>query len=79
MKLLERTFKGLKSDSDYNAIESYYGHGTQVHESLTHSHADEEHNTSGKYKCPMGCEGEKVCDSPGNCPVCNMKLVPVKE
>lgn len=25
----------------------------------------------------MKCEGEKVYDTPGNCPVCNMKLVPI--
>lgn len=31
------------------------------------------------YKCPMLCEGDKVYDQPGNCPVCNMKLVPVNE
>jgi len=29
------------------------------------------------YQCPMRCEGEKTYDAPGNCPVCNMKLVPV--
>jgi Cu2+-exporting ATPase len=28
------------------------------------------------YQCPMKCEGEKTYDQPGNCPVCNMKLVP---
>ncbi len=26
--------------------------------------------------CPMRCEGEKLYDEPGNCPVCNMHLVP---
>lgn len=29
------------------------------------------------YICPMRCEGEKVYDQPGDCPVCNMHLVPV--
>jgi heavy metal translocating P-type ATPase len=29
------------------------------------------------FYCPMKCEGEKVYDQPGNCPVCNMHLVPV--
>ncbi len=29
------------------------------------------------YFCPMKCEGEKVYDQPGDCPVCNMHLVPV--
>ena len=28
----------------------------------------------GKYYCPMHCEGEKVYDKPGNCPVCGMNL-----
>lgn len=32
-----------------------------------------------KYQCPMRCEGKKVYDKPGNCPVCKMKLVPVKK
>jgi len=29
--------------------------------------------------CPMKCEGNKVYDEQGNCPVCNMKLVPIKD
>jgi hypothetical protein len=29
------------------------------------------------YKCPMKCEGDKIYDKPGVCPVCNMKLVTV--
>jgi hypothetical protein len=28
-----------------------------------------------KYQCPMKCEGEKLYEKPGSCPVCNMKLV----
>ncbi len=45
-----------------------------------HSHQHEEHSQQDtKYQCPMKCEGEKVYDEPGNCPVCNMKLVPVKK
>ncbi len=35
---------------------------------------NQEHN---KFYCPMKCEGNKVYDQPGNCPVCNMHLVPV--
>jgi Cu2+-exporting ATPase len=30
--------------------------------------------TMGKYYCPMQCEGEKVYDKPGSCPVCGMNL-----
>ncbi|MCB8995512.1 MAG: copper-translocating P-type ATPase [Bacteroidales bacterium] len=28
-----------------------------------------------QFVCPMHCEGNKSYDTPGNCPVCNMKLV----
>ncbi len=31
------------------------------------------------YFCPMKCEGEKTYDHPGDCPVCNMHLVPVDD
>ncbi len=31
------------------------------------------------YHCPMKCESDKVYSHPGNCPVCNMKLVPVED
>ncbi|MRJ08208.1 copper-translocating P-type ATPase [Ornithobacterium rhinotracheale] len=33
---------------------------------------------SGKYYCPMMCEGDKVYDAPGDCPVCGMDLVPLE-
>ena len=31
------------------------------------------------YYCPMKCEGDKTYDKPGDCPVCNMHLVPVEQ
>ncbi|TSA31702.1 MAG: heavy metal translocating P-type ATPase [Porphyromonadaceae bacterium] len=34
-------------------------------------------NRKIRYTCPMKCEGTKVYDQPGNCPVCKMHLVPV--
>ncbi|MFV5694669.1 heavy metal translocating P-type ATPase [Flavobacterium sp. LB3P122] len=36
-------------------------------------------NAQGKYYCPMHCEGEKVYDKPGSCPVCGMNLEKVPE
>lgn len=30
---------------------------------------------SGKFYCPMHCEGDKTYDKPGDCPVCGMDLV----
>ena len=38
-----------------------------------------ENKAHNKFYCPMECEGDKVYDQPGNCPVCNMHLVPVEE
>ncbi|SHF84000.1 Cu2+-exporting ATPase [Flavobacterium segetis] len=32
-------------------------------------------NAAGKYYCPMFCEGEKVYEEAGDCPVCGMDLV----
>lgn len=31
--------------------------------------------TKPVYYCPMKCEGEKIYDQPGNCPVCGMRLI----
>jgi P-type Cu+ transporter len=36
-------------------------------------------SASGKYYCPMFCEGEKVYDIAGDCPVCGMDLVKAPE
>jgi Cu+-exporting ATPase len=33
----------------------------------------------GKYYCPMHCEGDKLYDRPGNCPVCGMNLEKIPE
>src|SRR5690606_41632950 len=33
--------------------------------------------TSTNYYCPMHCEGNKTYNKPGDCPVCNMHLIPV--
>ncbi|MCV9933470.1 heavy metal translocating P-type ATPase [Flavobacterium sp. LS1R47] len=45
-----------------------------------HNHEDKKetelHNhTGGKYYCPMHCEGDKMYDKAGDCPVCGMHLV----
>ena len=46
----------------------------------TQTHSDKNEilipkNLKGKYYCPMHCEGEKVYDKAGDCPVCGMHLV----
>jgi P-type Cu+ transporter len=47
---------------------------------ITHSDSDKHEmkipfNANGKYYCPMHCEGEKVYDKAGDCPVCGMDLI----
>jgi hypothetical protein len=34
----------------------------------------ENHAHTTRYQCPMKCEGEKMYDHEGKCPVCNMNL-----
>lgn len=48
----------------------YHHNGDEEHEH------HEEHAAEGEvnYQCPMKCEGEKVYDEPGACPVCKMDL-----
>lgn len=35
-----------------------------------------EHKEGDEYYCPMLCEGDKVYENPGDCPVCGMDLIP---
>ncbi|MGO4817487.1 heavy metal translocating P-type ATPase [Flavobacterium sp. W22_SRS_FP1] len=45
-----------------------------------HQHTGEEMpNSSTEYYCPMHCEGDKVYDKAGDCPVCGMHLEKVSE
>lgn len=67
MKNLKQMF-GKKSDASFND-------STTKSEHQSHEHS----NKKEGYQCPMKCEGDKVYQEPGNCPVCNMKLVPVNE
>jgi len=40
--------------------------------------ASTEQTVNAMYQCPMKCEGEKMYDKPGSCPVCNMDLEKVE-
>jgi len=46
-------------------------HGEQTHGHTHHSSSE----NNGKYYCPMRCEGDKMYDKPGDCPVCGMHLI----
>lgn len=65
-------FYGQQKDhmKEYNAKEEQYGHEKRQHSQKDGSHS----HGSGKYYCPMRCEGDKVYDEPGDCPVCGMHL-----
>ena len=59
------------SDSDESNVSSIYSkpQSSEMNSVVLPSSA------SGKYYCPMFCEGEKVYDKAGDCPVCGMDLV----
>ncbi|HZL08464.1 MAG TPA: heavy metal-binding domain-containing protein [Prolixibacteraceae bacterium] len=41
-------------------------------------HQDNNSGSATSYQCPMKCEGDKIYNVPGTCPVCNMHLAPIK-
>lgn len=56
--------------------------GQRPSESGRHHHQSDEGFPTFEvtsYQCPMKCEGDKVYNTPGNCPVCNMRLIPKNE
>lgn len=61
--------------------QAFAGSHYTLHEPGNHSHTPSKNESSpqGPYQCPMKCEGNKTYEGPGNCPVCNMKLVSVDE
>lgn len=46
-----------------------------MHSQHKHQDTSDKDPQVGKYYCPMQCEGKKVYDQPGDCPVCGMNLV----
>ena len=46
-----------------------------IDKSKQHANHKSHKHQPGKYYCPMQCEGDKVYDKPGDCPVCGMDLV----
>lgn len=71
MKNLKELFTSFGQNTEKNETLSQ----NNVHENL-HSHNHTMHSEDS-YQCPMKCEGDKTYNEAGNCPVCNMKLVPV--
>ncbi|SHM33057.1 heavy metal translocating P-type ATPase [Flavobacterium saccharophilum] len=74
----------IKLSTDKIEEHSSTNEATSKSHSSTHSHSDKKEikvpvNANGQYYCPMHCEGEKVYDKAGDCPVCGMDLVKVPE
>ncbi|MFY9152717.1 MAG: heavy metal-binding domain-containing protein [Prolixibacteraceae bacterium] len=74
MKTLKEFFTGSGRKERLTTV-AHHGEQGMDHQSNSRNLA----KTQTLYRCPMGCEGDKTYDSPGNCPVCNMKLVPVND
>lgn len=79
MKFRHGIFKKQEQKTDDEAYISYYSHGATIPGEHPDKQRQDFHSGEVRYKCPMDCEDDKTYDSPGNCPVCNMKLVPVRE
>ena len=67
--------EALKKDGGQYSIHRYGESHRQDH--LVKTHTPKGQGT-GTYYCPMHCEGDKTYDSPGDCPVCGMDLVPMQ-
>ncbi len=76
------------TESHQNKTEEKGTSCCSVHSMSKHHQHGHEHNhptptlgpeAAGKYHCPMHCEGAKVYDKPGDCPVCGMNLEKIPE
>lgn len=58
-------------------------HAGHARSESAHQHHDvvqvkiDKQAAAGMYYCPMHCEGDKIYDKPGYCPICGMDLVPL--
>ena len=59
----------LKEDGDHYHIRN-------VEDAPIEKEKIPEEAKTGKYYCPMRCEGDKLYDSLRDCPICGMDLVP---
>ncbi|HSH20271.1 MAG TPA: heavy metal-binding domain-containing protein [Draconibacterium sp.] len=72
MKKLSKIFAGFVSKNEIQETHSCCS-------SVNHAHHQNNNGPKNTYYCPMKCEGDKTYNVVGNCPVCNMHLVPVAE
>ena len=76
MKTWKEIFKGFGGSNQMRETAPCYGgNGGHAH----HHQSEQSSHSKTIYQCPMKCEGDKTYDEPGNCPICNMHLAPVKQ
>jgi P-type Cu+ transporter len=66
-------FRSALENSHYGI--SLPGEAEHVHQHPVKDAPKKEGKGSGIFYCPMHCEGEKIYNKPGDCPVCGMDLV----
>ena len=69
---IEEFQEGLKNGGGQYSI---YPYGESHREENTQKANTPKGQGTGTFYCPMHCEGDKIYDSPGDCPVCGMDLV----
>lgn len=68
-----KTFQeALKKDGDRYSI---HKQGEQHQHSKDKKKEEPKDKGTGTFYCPMHCEGDKIYNKPGDCPVCGMDLV----
>ncbi|GEM_PF-630922 len=67
------TSNNKSNEHQHEAVEAEHEHDHNMNEGQEHGDMAEAH-----YQCPMKCEGDKMYDKPGKCPVCKMDLKKVE-
>ncbi|MCT3647660.1 heavy metal translocating P-type ATPase [Elizabethkingia anophelis] len=70
---------GLKKEAAKHTEEKSSCCSTASHQQHQNIATADNISPSGQYICPMKCEGEKIYNEPGRCPVCGMFLAPIEE
>ena len=65
----------LKEAGGQYSITKADGNAHHDHSHQEHLQPKKEGKGTGKFYCPMQCEGDKVYDKAGDCPICGMDLV----
>lgn len=73
VSMLQDALKEAGGQYSIHLKEDHSNHDHSRHEH--HQQPQKQGSGTGKFYCPMQCEGDKMYDEPGDCPVCGMDLV----